>query len=103
MLAADELETSVLLSGGALPLVNHVGLDPGIPDLPQSQVDVELAPSLSLVRRARHVHIKLVRACLLRHAVSSPQEVLQAAKSRVVANEDEQSRRRAVCCRRRTR
>ena len=69
--------------------------------MPRSQVDVELAPSLSLIRGARHIHIKLVGACLLRHALRSPQEILQAAKSRVVASEDVQAQRRAVCCRRR--
>jgi hypothetical protein len=59
--------------------------------VPRGQVDVELAPSLSLIRGARHIHIKLVGACLLRHALRSPQEILQAAKSRVVANEDVQA------------
>lgn len=59
--------------------------------MPEGEVNIELPPSLALARGSGHVHLEFVPTCLFSDAVRSPQEILQAAQRRMIANEDEQA------------
>lgn len=73
--------------------IGDIRLNARIRRLPASQVDAQLPKCLALVTRSRNMNFKLMRTALFRHALGSPQEILQAPEGLGMAEENVQGRR----------